>query len=209
MSDELVLFHAPNTRSTGTAVLLEELGVPYDLHVLNMGKDEQRSAGYMAVNPMGKVPAIQHNGALVTEQVAVMLYLADAFPEAGLAPAIGDELRGPYLRWMTFYSACFEPAVVDHALKREPGEKRMMPYGDYDTVMSVLSAQVQRGTWFLGERFTAADVMWGMALSWTRQFGVIPALPEFDAYIARFVERPAYKLVRERDAALAAEQKAG
>jgi glutathione S-transferase len=96
-------------------ILLEEIGAPYQLHVLNMKTDEQRRPEYLAINPMGKVPALKHDGALITEQVAIFLYLADLFPEAGLAPPIGDPLRGPYLRWMVFYGSCFEPAVVDRA----------------------------------------------------------------------------------------------
>ena len=98
-------FHAPNTRSTGVLTLLEELGCDYDLHVLNLKNGEQRKPEYLAINPMGKVPAIRHGDAVVTEQPAVYLYLADLFPEAGLAPAIGDALRGPYLRWLVFYGS--------------------------------------------------------------------------------------------------------
>src|SRR5579859_88724 len=98
--DTITLFHAPQTRSAGVFTLLEELGAPYELQVLNMKAGEQRRPGYMTINPLGKVPAIRHRGAVVTEQVAIYLYLADLFPEAGLAPAIGDARRGPYLRWM-------------------------------------------------------------------------------------------------------------
>src|SRR5665213_1750057 len=100
---EIILYHAPNTRSTGARVLLEELGVPYTLEVLNMTAGEQRRPAYLAINPMGKVPAVRHGDALITEQVAVSLYLADLFPEAGLAPALDDPSRGPYLRWMVYY----------------------------------------------------------------------------------------------------------
>jgi glutathione S-transferase len=108
-STPITLHHAPNTRSTGALILLEELGAPFELHLLNMKAGEQREPAYLAINPMGKVPAVTHGDALVTEQVAVFLYLADLFPQAGLAPAIGDPLRGPYLRWMVFYGSCFEP----------------------------------------------------------------------------------------------------
>jgi glutathione S-transferase len=114
----ITLFHSPNTRSSGALILLEELAVPYQLHVLDMKRGEQREAAYLAVNPMGKVPAIKHGDALVTEQPAVFMYLADLFPEAGLAPPIGDPLRGPYLRWMVYYGSCFEPALIDRAMKR-------------------------------------------------------------------------------------------
>src|SRR4029077_14510816 len=110
MADDrkVTLFHSPNTRSSGALTLLEELGVPYELHVLNMKSGEQRRPEYLAINPIGKVPALKHGDALVTEQVAIFLYLADLFPEARVAPPIGDRLRGPYLRWMIFYAACFE-----------------------------------------------------------------------------------------------------
>jgi len=94
----IVFYHSPNTRSTGTRILLEELGAPHELKIVNMKAGDQRKADYLAVNPMGKVPALRHGDALITEQVAVTLYLADLFPAAGLAPPIGDPLRGPYLR---------------------------------------------------------------------------------------------------------------
>ena len=118
--DTIVFFHSPNTRSGGTRMLLEELGAPYELRVVNMKTGEQRKPAFLAVNPMGKVPAILHRGELVTEQVAIFIYLADLFPQAGLTPGIDDRLRGPYLRWLAYYGACFEPAVVDRGLKREP-----------------------------------------------------------------------------------------
>jgi len=138
-SRHVTLFHSPNTRSTGALILLEELGADYELHVLNMKAGEQRGAAYLAINPMGKVPALKHGDALVTEQVAVFLYLADLYPEAGLAPAIGDPLRGPYLRWIAFYGSSFEPALVDRAMKREPAPPSTAPYGDYDTMLKTLT----------------------------------------------------------------------
>ena len=202
---DITLFHSPHTRSSGTLVLLE-VGAPYALRVLNMKAGEQRQSGYLAINPMGKVPAILHGDALVTEQVAIYLYLGDLFPEAGLAPAIGDLLRGPYLRWMVFYAACFEPAVVDRAMNRESGGQAMSPYGDYDTMLGALAAQLKRGPWLLGERFSAADVLWGTALTWTTRFGLVPELPEITAYLARFNVRPAVARAQARDAELIAAQ---
>ena len=131
----ITLFHSPQTRSSGALALLEELKAPYKLHVLNMKAGEQRQPAFLAVNPMGKVPAILHGDVLITEQVAIGIYLADLFPEAGITPAIGDALRGPYLRWYVFYAACFEPAMVDKAMKREPGNAAMVPYGDLTTTL--------------------------------------------------------------------------
>ena len=205
-SRDITLFHSPNTRSSGTLVLLEEIGAPYALRVLDMKAGEQRRSDYLAINPMGKVPAILHDDALVTEQVAIYLYLADLFPESGLAPAIGDSLRGPYLRWMVFYAACFEPAVVDRAMNRDPGGQAMSPYGDYDTMLATLTAQLKRGPWLLGERFSAADVLWGTALTWTTGFKLVPELPEITGYLARFNVRPAVARAQARDAELIAAQ---
>jgi len=202
----VTLYHSPNTRSTGALILLEELGAPYDLQVLNMKAGEQRRPAYLAVNPMGKVPALKHGEAIVTEQVAVYLYLADLFPEVGLAPPIGDPLRGAYLRWMVFYAACFEPAVVDRAAKHQPAPQMMSPYGDYDTMLGTLVGQLAHAPHLLGERFSAADVLWGTALGWTTTFKLVPELPEIISYVQRVGARPAVARVRAKDAELAAAQ---
>jgi glutathione S-transferase len=206
---DIALYHSPHTRSSGTLVLLEEIGAPYALRVLDMKAGEQRQPDYLTVNPMGKVPAILHGDALVTEQVAIYLYLADLFPEVELAPAIGDPLRGPYLRWMVFYAACFEPAVVDRAMKRESGGQAMSPYGDYDTMLGTVTAQLRRASWLLGERFSAADVLWGTALAWTTGFKLVPELPEITAYLARFNTRPAVARAQAKDAELIAARSDG
>jgi glutathione S-transferase len=200
------LFHAPNSRSGAARILLEELGAPYDLHVLNLKKNEQRAPEYLAINPMGKVPAIRHGDALVTEQPAVFIYLADLFPQAGLAPALGDPLRGPYLRWLAFYGSSFEPAITDLAMKREPTPPMMCPYGDFDTMLATLTAQLRAGPYLLGERFSAADVLWGISLGWATMFKLVPELPEIMAYIDRVSSRPAARRAAEADAQLAAAQ---
>lgn len=202
----ITLFHAPQTRSSGALSLLEELKAPYKLHVLNMKAGEQRQGSYVAVNPMGKVPAILHGDALITEQVAIGIYLADLFPEAGMTPAIGDPLRGPYLRWYVFYAACFEPALVDKALKREPGPAAMVPYGDFETTVNTLIAQLGKGPWLLGEKFTAADVLWGTALTWMTGFGLIEAVAPIKAYVDRWNARPTVQRVAQIDADLSKAQ---
>ncbi len=202
---ELTFFHSPNTRSTGVAILLEELGAPHKTHLLNMKAGEQRQPAYLANNPMGKVPAIRHGDALVTEQPAIYIYLADLFPAAGLAPALTDPMRGPYLRWLVFYGSSFEPAVVDKAMKRDAAPPAMCPYGDFDTMLATLADQLRAGPWLLGETFTAADVLWGTALRWTMGFKIVPERPEFVAYVERVCARPAVVKVSARDAELAAE----
>jgi glutathione S-transferase len=171
--------------------------------VLNMTANDQRKSDYLAINPMGKVPAIKHGGALVTEQVAIYLYLADLYPESHLAPAIGDPLRGPYLRWMVFYGSCFEPAVVDRSQKREPAPLATSPYGDFDTMLGTLTEQLSKGKYLLGDRFTALDVLWGSALTWTTMFKLVPTLPVIQAYVEQFNARPSVKWAREKDAELA------
>jgi len=200
----ITLYHAPNTRSTGTLILLEELAAEYELELLDFARNEQRAPAYLAVNPMGKVPAIRHAGSVVTEQVAIYIYLADLYADRGLAPPIGDPLRGPYLRWLVFYGSCFEPAIVDRSQKHEPGPAASSPYGDFDTVLATVTQQVERGPYIAGDRFTAADVLWGIALGWTTGWGLVPRTPSLQRYVEAFDARPAVIRARARDKDLAA-----
>jgi glutathione S-transferase len=203
---QVVLYHWPRSRSAGVRMLLEELGADYRLHLLDIRAGEQRRPDYLAINPMGKVPALRHGDAIVTEQVAVYLYLADLYPEAGLAPPIGDTLRGPYLRWMAFYGSSFEPAVVDLAIKREPPPQSMSPYGNVKAVLDTLFGQLARGPYVIGERYTAADVLWAGALAWMSSLKVVEATPAVQAYVDRVMARPGVQRARELDRALLAAQ---
>ncbi len=205
---KITLFYAPQSRALGARILLEELGADYDLKLLNLQAGDTRKPEYLAINPMGKVPAITHGDALITEQGAIYIYLADLFPKNGLAPAIGDSLRGPYLRWMVYYGSSFEPAVVDKAMKREPVPPSTSPYGDYDTMLKILTDQLEKGPYLLGDKFTAADVLWGMALSWTVMFKLVPDLPAIRAYIDRINARPVVQGMRAAEAELVAKQSA-
>jgi glutathione S-transferase len=202
--DSITLYYSPQTRATGSRVLLEELGARYDLHVLNMKAGEQRMPAYLAINPLGKVPAIGHRGHLVTEQVAIFIYLADLFPQAGLAPGLDDPLRGPYLRWIAYYGSAFEPALIDRSMKRAPAPATQSPYGDYNTMLGALETQLARGPYLLGDRMTAADVLWGMAFSWTMMFGLVPKTDIFASYAERMTARPAFQRVMAEDAEMAA-----
>ncbi len=203
MQSQLDVYHAPQTRSSAVMILLEELGAPFTLHVLNMKAGDQRKPAFLAINPMGKVPAILHNGALVTEQVAVFLYLADLFPGAKLAPALDDPLRGPYLRWMAFYGSCFEPAITDRALKREPAPISMSGYGDFDTMFGTLRQHLRENEHMLGPHFSAADILWGTSLTWMTMFKVIAESPEIATYITRLGARPSVAKISRQDAELA------
>jgi len=204
---QITLFHSPNTRSSGTLILLKELNVEYELHVLNMKANEQRGSEYLAINPMGKVPALKHGDELITEQVAIFLYLADLYPEANLAPALGDPLRGSYLRWMVFSGSCFDPAIADRAYNREPVPPSSSPYGDFDTMLNTLTNQLSKGDYFLGDKFTALDVLWGTTFTWVTKFELVPLLPVIKTYIERINARPSIIWVREKDAELVAEQR--
>jgi len=141
----------------------------------------------------GPVVLVGHSygGAVITEVGAICTYLADAFPAAGLSPPVGDPLRGPYLRWMFFQGNCLEPAMIDHAMKREPGKRSMMPYGDYETTVATLEKAVEKGPWFLGERYSAADVYVGSAIAWGLQFKLLPERDIFKRYAERLRKRPA------------------
>jgi len=204
-AETIAFFHTPQTRSAGVRVLLEELGAPYALHVINMKAGEQRQPAYLAINRLGKVPAIQHRGALVTEQVAIFIYLSDLFPAAGLAPPIDSPLRGPYLRWLVFYAACYEPGLVDIAMKREPGPTAMSPYGSFDAVLDTLLHQLSSAPYLLGEKISAADILWGLALRWGYMFKLLPDSEVLQRYVASIAQRPAALKVEALDVALAAE----
>jgi glutathione S-transferase len=191
MSGKIILHHAAPSRSSTVLFMLEEVGVPYDLRVLDLQAGDQLKPAFLAINPMGKVPTIEHDGVVITEVGAICTYLADAFPAAGLAPPVNDPMRGPYLRWMFFQGNCLEPAIVDHALKREPGNRAMMPYGDYETAVGAVEKAIEKGPWFLGDRYSAADVYVGSAIAWGLQFKLLPERDTFKRYAARLAERPA------------------
>ncbi len=200
----LILFHSPHTRSSTVLALLEELGAPHELRVLDRAAGEHLAPAFRAVNPLGKVPALQDGASIVTETVAICLHLADSFPAAGLAPGLQDPLRGPYLRWMVFYAAAFEPALVDKARGHEPGARGMSPYGSYDEVIDMLAAALDPGPWLLGSTLSAADILWGTALGWTLDFKLVPPRPVFVDYAQRVAARPAVARARARDSALPA-----
>jgi glutathione S-transferase len=188
----LTLYHAAPSRSSIVRWMLEELGEPYDIHLLTLTKGEQLSPDYRAINPMGKVPALRHGEAIITESAAICTYLADEFPAAELTIPVGDPRRGPYLKWLFFAPGCIEPAMVDHAYPRQEQPRRgTLGYGDYDTVMDITAKAVARGSYLMGEQFTAADVVVGANLRWGLMFKLVPERAEFTGYVARLEARPA------------------
>ena len=202
---KLTLYHAAPSRSSIVRWMLEEVGQPYDLYLLDMKQGQQHEPAYLAVNPMGKVPALKHGDAIVTEAAAICLYLAETFPEAGLDIPVGDPRRGPYLKWLFFGPSCLEPAITDRAFKRvEEAPRGALGYGDFQTTLDVVAKAVEAGPYILGERFTAADVVIGSGLRWGMLFKMLPERPEFLAYTARLAERPALQRAEGKDQELAA-----
>jgi glutathione S-transferase len=199
---KLTLYHASPSRSSIALWMLEEIGEPYDIKMLDLSKGDQQKTDYLAINPMGKVPVLKHGDAVITEVAAICTYLADAFPRAGLNIPIGDPGRGAYLKWLFFGPGVLEPAVTDRAFPRKEQARRgMLGYGDFDTVMNVLSKAVTPGPFLMGEQFTAADVVIGANLRWGMIFKMIPERKELTDYVARFVDRPAVKRSEAKDAA--------
>jgi len=188
----LTLYHAAPSRSSIVRWMLEEMGEPYDLHLLSLTEGEQQAPEYLAINSMGKVPALKHGEVIVTEAAAICAYLADEFPQAGLNVPLGDRRRGPYLKWLFFGPGCIEPAITDQAYPRQEQPRRgTLGYGDFDTVMDVTAKAVEPGPYLFGDHFTAADVVIGATLRWGLMFGLVPKRAEFVAYVARLEARPA------------------
>ncbi len=199
---ELIFYTNPMSRGQIVRWMLEEVGEPYEQRLLDYGTT-MKAPDYLAINPMGKVPAIVHAGHVITESAAICAYLADAFPEKELAPPLRE--RADYYRWLFFAAGPVEQAVINHALKWNPNEKQRMTvgYGSYDETLDVLEKTIKGKRFIAGERFSAADIYVGSHIDWGLQFGTIAERPAFIDYVGPLRERSAYKRVREIDGALA------
>ncbi len=207
MAEELTFYTHPMSRGRIVRWMLEEIGEPYRTELLDYGTT-MKAPAYLSINPMGKVPAIRHGDMVVTEAAAICAYLADAFPEARLAPPSGDRLRGPYYRWLFFAAGPLEAAASNNAMGFVvPQEReRMMGYGRFEHVMNALEAAVSRGEYLVGDRFTAADVYVGSHIGFGMQFGTIDERPAFGRYWQRLSARPAALRAKEIDDALTPQQ---
>lgn len=207
MAEDLIFYTNPMSRGQIVRWMLEEVGVPYEPRVLDYGTT-MKDAAYLAVNPMGKVPAIVHDGRVVTECAAICAYLADAFPDAGLAPPTTD--RSDYYRWLFFTAGPVEQAITSKHFGLEPeGEQqRMAGFGSLAMALDALETSVAGKAYVAGDRFSAADVYVGSQLDWGLQFGTIPSRPAFETYVAPLRDRAAYKRAKEIDNALIAEMQA-
>jgi glutathione S-transferase len=203
MPNELVFYTNPQSRGRTARWMLEEIGQPYRTEVLEYG-GTMKAPEYLAINPMGKVPAIRHGHTVVTESAAICAYLADAFPAAKLAPPATDTLRGPYYRWLFFAAGPLEQAWTNQAMGfvMPPERERMAGYGSFAAVLDVLEGAVSRGPYLVGGSFTAADLYVGSQLGFGMLFGMIEKRPAFVEYVGRLSARPAAGRAKQIDDSL-------
>jgi glutathione S-transferase len=194
----LTLYHNPQSRSTTVHYMLHELGEPFEIVPIDLKTGEHKKPEFLKINPMGKLPVVRDGDVIITETPAILTYLADKYPKAGLAPAIDDPQRGTYLRWLFFYGSCFEPACTDMFMKRE-SPASTVGWGKPNDVLDTVSAALKPGPWLLADRFSAADVMMGSGIAYMLAFKVLPERPEFVEYAARIEARPARKAAKAAD----------
>ena len=207
MSEPLTFYTNPQSRGRIVRWMLEEVACDYETVLLDYGTT-MKASDYLAVNPMGKVPAIRHGETVVTEAAAICAYLADAFPDAGLAPPPGNPRRGPYYRWLFFAAGPVEAVVTGKALGLlAPADKKAMAgYGSYEDVLATLEQAVSCEDYLCGEQFTTADLYLGSQLGFAMQFGMIEKRPAFETYVGRITDRSAARKARELDDQLVAQQ---
>lgn len=207
MTETLTLYTNPMSRGRIARWMLEEVGCSYETVLLDYGTT-MKEIDYLAINPMGKVPAIKHGDTVVTEAAAICAYLADAFPDAGLAPPPGNAKRGPYYRWLFFGAGPVEAAVTAKSLDllAPPERAASAGYGRFEDVLDALESAARSASPYLcGEQFTAADLYLGAQIGWGMMFGTIEKRPALEEYHARIAERPAAKRAGALDDALMAQ----
>jgi glutathione S-transferase len=196
----LTLYHIAPSRSSIALWMLEEVGEPYEIKLLKMSEGDNLKPDYLAINPLGKVPALKHGEVVVTEVAAICAYLADEFPAAKLNVPVGTPRRGLYLKWLFFGPSVIEPAMTDRAFPRkETPRASALGWRDFDTVLDVVADALKPGPYLMGEQFTAADVVIGSGLRYGMMFKMIPERKEFSDYVARFVARPAAQRAAAKD----------
>jgi glutathione S-transferase len=198
----LKFYHAPWSRSSNVLWLMEELGVPYEIEQVDIRQAGGVPESYRAIQPNKKVPAISHDGVIVTERAAITIYLCDAFPQAGLAPKAGDKDRAAYLTWLVYADSVFDPAVAAHA-QGWKYEGNNFSFGTYDDFLANLERRLTQSQFIAGDRFTAADVQIAGSMAYVMQQKWLPEKPAFKDYLARTTTRPAAQRAQEKDMAMA------
>jgi glutathione S-transferase len=200
MSDELVLYYNPQSRARMAHWMLEEVGAPYRIELVRFDKREHKTDRYLALNPMGKLPTLVHRGTVVTEASAIFAYLADSFPQAGLAPPVDSPQRGTYYRWLFFAASTLEYAAFDKSANRTSDTPGRIGYGTYEDTLGALEKAVTPGPYILGDKFSAADIYVGSQIGWGLMTKSIEARPAFVAYSGRLMSRPSFARVNEQGA---------
>jgi glutathione S-transferase len=203
VADTIIFYHNPQSRAAIAHWMLEEVGADYEVRLIDLQKGDNKTPEFLAINRMGKIPALVVGGTVITETPAIIAWLADAYPDAGLAPPPGSAERGTYYRWLFFGGSSFEPAMTDEMFKRPPPERKAsLGWGSYDDVIDTIETALRPGPYLLGDTFTAADVYIGSELMWGGMFGA-PRLKEsaiIGAYVARCTARPAYRRTQDEAA---------
>ncbi len=200
-----ILYHMPQTRSGTTHWMNEELGMneelraPCEIRLINLKAGEQTKPSYCALNPMAKAPTLVHGDIVVTEAAAICAYLADAFPNAKLAPPAKDPKRGTYFRWMFFAPSCIEPMMLDKLSGQTRENAAAIGHGDYERVIAAIKTALSNGPYILGDTFSAADVVFGSTLNFGMMFGAIPKEEPFASYVEQLMARPAAKRASEKN----------
>jgi glutathione S-transferase len=201
MPSQLDFYYNPKSRASIARWMLEEVGADYKIHHIDFEKGDNRTPEFLAINPMGKLPTLVVDGTVITEVPAIIAWLADAYPKAGLAPEVGSLERGSWYRWLFFGGSCFEPAFADKMFNRPaPDRPGALGSGSYDQVIDTLEKALTPGPYLLGDRFTAADLYIGAELGWASMFGA-PRLKEskpIAEFVARVTDRPAFKKAMQR-----------
>ena len=195
----LKLYHSPQTRSSRMVWLLEEIGAPYEIEYLDIRAEGGAPESYRAIHPLKKVPALQHDGEIVTESAAICLYLSDAFPDAGLGPCAGEAGRGAYLSWLAYYAGVVEPALMVKAVGATGFSPLSAAWGDPELMIKRLEDTLAAGPYVLGERFTTVDILIGSTFQWAGR--LLPKTEAVEAYKARIMGRPAFRRSLAKDAA--------
>ncbi len=210
MDNKVTFYTNPMSRGRTVHWMLEETGAPYEAKLLSFDKREHKEPKYLAINPMGKVPAIVHRGVVITETPAIITYLADAFSKAKLAPETDSPERGTYYRWMFFGGLCAEPAIVDKMLGRPPVERTgALSYGTFEDAVNTLEKAVSDKPFLLGDQFTAADLYLSSNIGFGFMTKILEQRPAFQKYVARCTDRPAYQRVVKQSEEWVAKLKSG
>jgi glutathione S-transferase len=187
------LYWSPRSRSFTTLWLMEETGQPYERILTDIATGAQKSPDFLKVNPMGKVPALQDGDVTMAESAAICAYVADRYPQAKLAPPIGDPRRAKYLQWLFFAPSCIEPAILQAYLKLDI-PTTSAAWGSTTQTFDVLDQALAKGPWLLGDEFSAADVAIGAGINYAiRMFNMVPTRPNFDRYLDACTARPAFQ----------------